>query len=334
MTEHSPLGILLVNLGTPDSPTAPDIRRYLAEFLSDPRVVSLPRMIWLPILHGFILPFRPKKLVEKYEGIWDSKGAPIRFHTEELANLLSSNLIGHLKRDYIVRSAMTYGNPSIESALVAMQEKEVKDIIVLPLFPQYSAATTAAVLDKLNTALAALTEVPDIRFITDYHDNQQYIRAVASSLIQYKDDFTNGTKLVLSFHGLPQAQIDAGDPYAKHCETTATLIAESLGLNSAQWQLTYQSRFGPAPWLKPDTSSTLQSLPAQGITKVIVACPGFSVDCLETLEEIDDLNRSLFLAAGGKQFTYVPALNAEQVHVDFILNLLDSHLYKWESELP
>jgi len=333
LTDHSPLGILLVNLGTPDSPTAPDIRRYLEEFLSDPRVVNIPRFIWLPILYGFILPFRPKKLVEKYESIWDSNGAPIRFHTEQLARLLNSNLDSHLNRKCIVQSAMTYGNPSIKSALITLQAQNVKDIIVLPLFPQYAAATTAAVLDKLNSVLSLLPEDPDIRFITDYHDNEQYIEAIVTSLAPHKNDFNSNTKLLLSFHGLPQAQIDAGDPYAKHCETTGKLIAESLGLNSSQWQLTYQSRFGPAPWLKPYTSSTLQALPAQGIKNVIVVCPGFSVDCLETLEEIDDLNRNLFLEAGGEHFTYVPALNAAQAHVDFILKLLDSHLQKWEPAL-
>ena len=225
---------------------------------------------------------------------------------------------------------MTYGNPSIYQSLGVLQQQGVKEIVVLPLFPQYSAATTAAVLDKLNAALAeskkGLGETPDIRFITDYHNNEKYISAVAQSLAEATENLDKQTKVLLSFHGLPQAQVDAGDPYANHCETSAKHIAKALKLERHQWQMTYQSRFGPAPWLKPDTSGVLQSLPAQGIKKVIVACPGFSVDCLETLEEINDQNREFFMEAGGEKFTYIPALNAGQSQLDLILNLVKSQI--------
>lgn len=330
MTDKPSLGVLLVNLGTPDTPTAPDIRRYLAEFLSDPRVVNIPKLIWLPILYGLILPFRPKKLVPKYEGIWLDVGAPIRHYTEQLAKILNqtSPIVGG--RSCIFKSAMTYGNPSIYQSLNALLQQGVKEIVVLPLFPQYAVATTTAVLDKLNLALAKSdkhsTGSPEVKFITDYHNNEQYINAIAKSLEMPMLEFDHQTKVLLSFHGLPQAQVDAGDPYAMHCETSAELIAKAMNLDSNQWQMTYQSRFGLAPWLKPDTSSVLQSLPAQGIKKVIVACPGFAVDCLETLEEINEENREIFMAAGGKEFTYIPALNAGQSQIELILNLVASQI--------
>jgi ferrochelatase len=330
LADKSSLGVLLVNLGTPDSPTAPDIRHYLAEFLSDPRIVNMPRLIWLPILHGLVLPFQPKKLAPKYKSIWTDDGAPIRLYTEQLAKILnqSAAIIGG--RTCIFQSAMTYGNPSIYQSLNTLLKQGVKEILVLPLFPQYSAATTAAVLDKLNLALAKSeihsTETPTIRFITDYHDNALYITAISKSLDKSMVTFDSQTKVLLSFHGLPQAQVDAGDPYEKHCVRSAELITCATKLADNQWQLTYQSRFGLAPWLKPDTRSVLQSLPAKGIKKVIVVCPGFAVDCLETLEEINDENRKIFMAAGGEKFTYIPALNAGQRQIGLILNLVESQI--------
>ena len=310
--------IVLVNLGTPDAPDEGSIRRYLKQFLSDPRVVSLPRWLWLSILNLIILRVRPPKLVAKYKLVWGTKDGPIRNITNALAKRVSSLIPG-----VPVVTAMTYGNPSMSNAL--RQVSDAERIIVLPLFPQYAGATTGAVQDALEQALANSTGRYMIDFVDEYHTHPGYIDALAVSVEKSKA-YRDGTpRLVFSFHGIPKAQADSGDPYPLQCQTTASLVAARLNLPKDRWMLTFQSRFGPAEWLTPYTDITMESLPGQGIHDVLVVCPGFSVDCLETIEEIKILNRDIFLAAGGKRFTYVKALNASWDHTNVILDIINEY---------
>lgn len=328
----SPLGVLLVNLGTPDEPTAPALRRYLAEFLADKRVVNLPRALWLPILYGFILPFRPSGLIPKYKYIWGERGAPIRACTQTLAEGVQAELDNmRLEREVHVVPAMTYGNPSIADAMATLRDRGITDLIIVPLFPQYSSATTAAVFDKLAAAIRRLPLIGDIRFIDEYYQSPGYIHALARSLEGYKNQLDNGTRLLFSFHGIPVAQEQAGDPYPSRCRDTAELVARQLGLGEDQWLTTFQSRFGPAPWVQPYTDETLAALPAAGTRHVVVVCPGFATDCLETLHEIDVEGRETFTEAGGESLTYVPALNDSPQHIRLVSDLVRSRLYADET---
>ncbi|MBT7877801.1 MAG: ferrochelatase [Gammaproteobacteria bacterium] len=310
--------MVLVNLGTPDAPDEDSIRRYLKQFLSDPRVVNLPRWLWLSILNLIILRVRPPKLVAKYKLVWGTKDGPIRNITNALAKRVST-----LTSGVPVVTAMTYGNPSLSDAL--RQVSDAERIIVLPLFPQYAGATTGAVQDALEQALANSTSRYMIDFVDEYHTHPGYIDALAVSVEKSKA-YRDGTpQLVFSFHGIPKSQADSGDPYPLQCRTTASLVAARLNLPKDRWTLTFQSRFGPAEWLTPYTDVTMESLPGQGIHDVLVVCPGFSVDCLETIEEIKILNRDIFLAAGGKRFTYVKALNASWDHTNVILDIINKY---------
>ena len=310
--------IVLVNLGTPDAPDEGSIRRYLKQFLSDPRVVNLPRWLWLSILNLIILRVRPPKLVAKYKLVWGTKDGPIRNITNALAKRVSSLIPG-----VPVVTAMTYGNPSMSNAL--SQVSDAERIIVLPLFPQYAGATTGAVQDALEQALANSTSRYMIDFVDEYHTHPGYIDALAVSVEKSKAYRDGMPRLVFSFHGIPKAQADSGDPYPLQCQTTASLVATRLNLPKDRWMLTFQSRFGPAEWLTPYTDITMGALPDQGIHDVLVVCPGFSVDCLETIEEIKILNRDIFLAAGGKRFTYVKALNASWDHTNVILDIINKY---------
>ena len=329
--ETTPLGILLVNLGTPDEPTAPAIRRYLAEFLSDPRVVDLPRALWLPILRCFILPFRPRRLVEKYEYIWGEAGAPIRVCTAALAERVQASLDARaLNRPVRVVPAMTYGNPSMADTIAALRQEGINDLLVVPMFPQYSAATTGAVYDKLAAAIAGTSLFGDVRFIDEYFEFPPWIEAVSRSLSAYVDQLDDQTRLLFSFHGIPVSQEQAGDPYPSRCRRSAALIAGHVGLGEDQWLITFQSRFGPAPWVEPYTDETLARLAREGIRRVIVVCPGFAADCLETVHEIDVEGKETFLEAGGEELTYVPALNDADDHVRVITELVLSRRYAFE----
>ncbi|HKI73328.1 MAG TPA: ferrochelatase [Pseudomonadales bacterium] len=331
----TPLGVLLVNLGTPDEPTPRAIRRYLAEFLADPRVVDLPRLLWLPILYGFILPLRPRRLVEKYEYIWTEDGGPIRTLTASLASAVESSLAREATaREIRVLPAMTYGNPSIASAIEAFRESGIQDLMVVPLFPQYSAATTAAVFDKLAATLARSSAFGDIRFIDEYFASTAYVHALTKSLEGYANQLDDGARLLFSFHGIPVSQEQAGDPYPSRCRATAEILAHNLGLSSDQWMITFQSRFGPAPWVQPYTDETLKALAQSGTSRVVVVCPGFATDCLETVHEIDVEGRETFMAAGGTEFTYVPALNASEDHVKVLSHLILARLYPAEAVPP
>ncbi len=321
------LAVILLNLGTPDAPTAPAIRRYLAEFLSDSRVVSVPHFIWLPILYLFILPFRPRKLVPKYRFIWGTHEGPIRNITRALAEktqqLLSRR---HQESNITVRSAMTYGEPSLEKVIGELDGQGNTDFLFLPLYPQYANATTAATLNRVSLALLSGT-IPNFRFTSNYHKHPAYIQALTKSIERYSRYLASGARLIFSFHGIPQAQADRGDPYADQCRRTADLVAHNLGLTDGEWTLAFQSRFGPAKWLHPYTSEVLASLPDEGVSEVLMICPGFATDCLETIEEIGQLNRGIFLRAGGKNFRYVKALNATDDHVAMVADIVDDHLF-------
>ena len=320
MTDRT--GVLVANLGTPDASTPEAVKRFLAEFLSDPRVVDLPRALWQPILHGVILRVRPKRSARAYREVWTEAGSPLLVNTQALANTLQLRLASLLSQPVPVATGMTYGNPSIAAALKELQARDVERVLVLPLYPQYSATTTAAVLDRVQSALDHLGWRPRVLSIDDYHADVGYIAALAESLAGRIADFGAGVHLLFSFHGLPQRYADAGDPYQHQCETTARLVASRLTLPAQAWSLAYQSRVGRARWLKPYTEIHLRELAKRDTRRVIVCCPGFAVDCLETLEEIAIRGRASFLAAGGASFDYVPALNDGPAHVECLARIV------------
>ncbi|WP_084976950.1 ferrochelatase [Plesiomonas shigelloides] len=321
-------GILLVNLGTPDAPTPAAVRRYLSEFLHDHRVVDMSRWLWCPLLHGIILPLRSPRVARLYQSVWTDDGSPLlAFSRRQHAAL--TQLLAEREMACPVELGMTYGQPSITQALDALQAQGVTHLTVLPLFPQYSSSTTAAVWDGLSKALRTRRNLPAIRFIRDYHDNPYYIAALAEKLrrsLPAQDSGAWPDKLLFSFHGLPQRYVDEGDEYARQCEVTAQAVADELGLTPEQWQLSYQSRFGREEWLKPYTDQTLTAWPAQGVRKIAVVCPGFAADCLETLEEIAEQNQHTFLQAGGEQFTYVAALNDDRAHIELMYHLVQNEM--------
>jgi ferrochelatase len=302
-------GILLANLGTPEAPTTPAVRRFLAEFLSDRRVVDLPRMLWLPILYGVILNIRPRRSAHAYRAIWTPEGSPLLVNTLSLARSLVARLPAIAGAPVAVAAGMTYGKPSIASALEELRARGTTRIAVLPLYPQYSATTTEPVFDRVEAALAASRWLPELTRIRDYHDDTGYLAALAESLAPRRDAIAAGAHLLFSFHGLPQRYVDAGDPYASQCEATARLVAERLGLRASSWSLSYQSRVGRERWLMPYTEDRLVELARSGTRRLVACCPGFAVDCLETLEEIAIRGRETFLAAGGESFEYVACLN-------------------------
>ncbi len=309
-------GILLVNLGTPDKPTPRAVRRYLREFLSDPRVVPLPRILWLPFLYTVITPLRSHRVARAYHSIWMKEGSPLMVHTQRLAVALAA------EAGCPVTVAMRYGRPSLEQGLVSLLDQGVGNIAVLPLYPQYSLTTTATVFDWLVGKLSRRLVIPSFCFRSDYHAEPAYIDAVAGSIESFWQAQGRAQKLLFSFHGLPQKSRAQGDPYYDQCVESTRLIAERLGLPQEAWQLVFQSRFGPAKWLKPYCIEVLQQLPNQGVDQVDVVCPGFAVDCLETLEEIAHTNREVFLAAGGRRYRYIPALNDSSSHVEMLKDML------------
>ena len=311
--------LLLVNLGTPDAPTASAVRRYLAEFLSDPRVVSLPRWLWQPLLRGVILPLRARRAARKYASIWMEGGSPLAVHTRALAAAVQRRL-----PELRVVHAMRYGTPSLEQVFAALRREQVRRVLVLPLYPQYSTTTTASVVDKV----ARIRNMPT-RLVADYHDDAGWVEAVAASIRAHWAAHGRGERLLLSFHGLPQRVVDAGDPYAMQCETSVAAIARALGLGGRDVLLSYQSRFGRERWLEPSTLDVLADLAAQGVRTVDVACPGFAVDCLETLEEIAQLNAERFREKGGESLRYIPCLNAGDAHADALAALARRELDAW-----
>ena len=313
-------GVLLANLGSPSAPTTRAVRRFLKAFLGDPRVVNLPRPLWWLILNFFVLPFRPSRSAKAYRKIWHLEGSPLTYLTRQLTNKIADKLRA---KGVSVNYAMRYGEPSIAYRLRAFKKAGITDVIVLPLYPQYSSTTTASVYDDLVKELNQWRHLPSIQFISDYHQDSHYIAAVADSIeLAWREQGKNEL-LLMSFHGLPEKLTQLGDPYFHQCRQTAALIAKKLGLNEKQWLLVFQSRFGKAQWLKPYCVDTLQGLPGLGIKTVDVVCPGFAVDCLETLEEIAMENKAIFMESGGTGYRYIPALNDTDAHVDAIINLLD-----------
>ena len=305
----TPIGVLLVNLGTPDAPTASAVRKYLREFLSDPRVVELPRLAWLPILYFLVLPFRPGKTARKYEAIWKPDGSPLRIYHERQAQLLRGYLGQRAKSLIPVFAAMRYGKPSVHDGLKELASKGCRRILVLPMYPQYAGSATGSVEDALERAAAGIKPRPELRVVRDFHDHRAYAKAVAKNINDYWFKHGRPDRLLMSFHGIPKASVDRGDPYQAQCLKSAELIASELGWMDKRTLVTFQSRFGAAEWIKPYTAETLRSLGKEGVGRVDVACPGFAADCLETLEEIAIEGRKAFREAGGKDFHYIPTTN-------------------------
>ena len=326
-------GILITNLGTPDEPTTPALRRYLAEFLWDPRIVDMPRPLWWLILHGFILRFRPSRSAASYRTVWTDDGSPLlsisKKQLEALRKLLPQQLAQSLSGPVVVELGMRYGNPSIPSALEKLRNANAQRVLVLPLYPQNSCSTTASTFDAVAAAVEKWRWLPEFRFINQYHDDADYIEALAASIREAWNDREQPEKLLFSFHGTPKRFHTEGDPYFDQCHKTARLVAERLELDGDRWQLTFQSIFGREEWLKPYTIETLRALAASGVESVDIVCPGFSADCLETIEEIGVENRDAYLEAGGKTFNYIPALNDRADHIRALTGLVQKYITDW-----
>ena len=322
------LGVLLTNLGTPDAPTPAALRRYLGEFLWDPRVVELPRPLWWLILHGIILPLRPARSARKYQTIWTEAGSPLLAISRQQRTALADTLAQRLPGPVHVALGMRYGNPSIAAALADLRAAGARRLLVLPLYPQYSAATVASTFDAVSAELQRWRWLPELRFITHYHDDPAYLDALATHIAAARGE-QPAERLLFSFHGLPQRNLLAGDPYHCQCHKTARLVAERLGLSATQWAVAFQSRFGRAEWLQPYTSELLAVWARAGVSSVDVVCPGFAADCLETLEEIALENRQVFLEAGGTTYRYLPALNDDPGHIAALAGLVERHAAGW-----
>ena len=320
--------MVLVNLGTPTAPNASALRSYLREFLSDPRVIELPRLLWLPVLYGVILPLRAGRSAAAYRRVWTAEGSPLRVLSERLTRAVDA-LLGATTPGIAVRLAMRYGEPSVATVLRALRDTGLRRVIVLPLYPQYSASTAASVFDAAVDELRTWRQVPEVRFIADYHLDPDWIDAVAASIREHWATHPRGEKLLFSFHGIPQRYVRDGDPYEDQCRVSAAAIAARLGLPDDAWQLCFQSRVGREPWLQPYTDETVKALGAAGVGSIDVACPGFAVDCLETLEEIAMQNAEFFEAAGGKHLRYIPALNDAPAHAAALARLIRRHGAGW-----
>lgn len=315
-------GVLLINLGTPDSPSTSDVRRYLREFLSDPRVVEQPRWLWWLILNGIILNSRPKRSARKYASIWLEQGSPLLVHTVAQTELLQKRL----GTDIPVACAMRYGQPAISQAIERLRQAGVNELLILPLYPQYAASTCGSALDGVFDVLRTRRYVPTLRAITSFHDHPGYIAALAAHIHEYWQQHGRGERLLMSFHGLPQRTITLGDPYEIQCRHSAQLLAEALRLSPDQWVITFQSRFGKEQWLHPYTSETLHILGQQKLGRLDVICPGFVADCLETLEEIAIEGRNTFQQAGGGEYMYIPCLNTNSQWIDVLETLVRDNM--------
>ncbi|MDZ4200858.1 MAG: ferrochelatase [Gallionella sp.] len=322
-------GILLINLGTPDAPTTASVRTYLKEFLGDPRVVEIPRVIWWLILNGIILNVRPKKSAAKYASVWLKEGSPLRVYTQKQASLLQGYLGEHTRAPFVVEYAMRYGNPSIPSVMRKLKEQNCQRILLLPLYPQYAASTTATATDIVFRELQQMRNTPALRTIKHFHDDAGYIKALANNINGYWIKNGRPEKLLMSFHGLPRYTLDKGDPYHCECLKTGRLLAEQLGLTKDQYLISFQSRFGKAEWLQPYTTATLKELGKQKTSRVDVVCPGFVSDCLETLEEIAQEGKEDFQHAGGGEYHYIPCLNDRDDWMHALTGLVLDNLHGW-----
>ncbi|NNF40931.1 MAG: ferrochelatase [Woeseiaceae bacterium] len=322
-------GVLLVNLGTPEEPTAASVRRFLKQFLSDPRVIEYPRWLWWLILNGVILRIRPSRSARAYQKIWTEQGSPLMNYSTALAEGVAGQLEARSAGATRLELAMSYGEPSISRAIDTLLAAGARRLLVLPMYPQYSGTTTASVFDAVTRKLNGLRWIPELRFINQYHDEPAYIAALASSIRNFWQQHGRGTKLMFSFHGVPKQTLLNGDPYHCQCQKTARLVADALELGDDEWLLTFQSRVGREEWLSPYTDETVALLGKQGVGRLDVICPGFSTDCLETLEEIAMQNAELFSESGGKELHYIPALNASHEHVALLTELIERHLGGW-----
>ncbi|AOS98451.1 Ferrochelatase [Microbulbifer aggregans] len=324
--------VILMNLGTPAEPSAPAVRQFLREFLSDPRVVEIPRLVWLPILHGIILPLRPGRIAPAYAEIWDTgldgapvEGAPLFYYTRRQSELLQEQLREN-RPDIRVEFAMTYGEPRLADVVERLQREGFDSFMVFPLYPQYSATTTGSIYDQVAQIYRTNRNIPNISVVHNYYRHPMYVRALANSVREHWDKHGAAEKLLLSFHGIPKANVDKGDPYYLQCRETAEHLAAELGLDEQQWQLCFQSRFGKAEWLQPYTDKTLEEWGIKGVGSVDVICPAFAADCLETIEEIAEENRANFVEAGGGEYRYIPALNLRPDHIEALARIVEEKL--------
>lgn len=326
-------GVLVTSLGTPTAPTAVAVRHFLAEFLSDPRVIELPRPLWWLILHGFILRTRPRRVARLYQSIWREDGSPLLSFARRLGRGLQEELDTR-GRQLKVILGMRYGSPSVGEALEQLRQAGVQRLLVLPLYPQYAGSTTGSTFDAVARDLSKWRWVPELRMITHYHDHPAYLQALEETIRRSWEQVGRSERLLFSFHGLPKRYLLAGDPYHCQCCKTARLLAERLQLKEEEWAIAFQSRFGREEWLKPYTDHLLREWAGAGVERADVICPGFAVDCLETLEEIEQQNRKFFLQAGGKEYHYIPALNDEPAHLRALANLVEQHIQGWPEADP
>jgi len=327
--QNDKVGVLITNLGTPDAPKKAELKRYLKEFLSDPRVVEIPRLVWWMILNLVILNIRPKRSAKAYSTVWTERGSPLMFHTHDQANALRAKLQQQYSDNIVVDFAMRYGSPSVDSVVDKMLRQGVRKLVVLPLYPQYCASTTGSTFDAIAQSFSKRRWIPELRFVTHYHDNPDYIQAVADKIQNHWQQHGRADKLIFSYHGIPKRYLLNGDPYHCECHKTSRLIAATLGLKDTEHFTSFQSRFGREEWLKPYTDHSLKEFSEQGIKSVQIVCPGFSADCLETIEEIGEENRDYFLDAGGERYEYIAALNADKDHIQALAKLLETHLQGW-----
>ena len=327
------VGVLITNLGTPEAPTASAVRKYLAEFLWDPRVVEIPRPLWWLILHAIILPLRPAKSAHAYKKVWTEEGSPLLVLSKKQCVALQTELDKAFSGKIKVELAMRYGQPSIPSALDALQAHLATRVLVLPLYPQYSASTTASTFDAIAQHFKKLRWLPELRMVNHYGSEPEFINACSEQIQNYWQQNSRSQRLLFSFHGLPMRNLLQGDPYHCECHQTARLIAEKLNLKDEEWEIAFQSRFGKAKWLQPYTNERIAALPGEGIKTIDVFCPGFSADCIETLEEIDIQYHELFIQSGGESFNYIPALNAEPTHIHALVNIISRQISDWSENL-
>lgn len=323
------IGVVITNLGTPEAPTKQALKPYLREFLSDPRVVEVPRLIWWFVLNGIILNIRPKRSAQAYATVWSDQGSPLMVHTRNQAEALALKCRETYGEDVIVDFAMRYGQPSVGNVIEKMQQQGVRKLLVLPLYPQYCASTTGSTFDAIGQYFQHTRWLPDFRFITHYHDNPKFIEIVADKIKAHWQEHGQAEKLLFSYHGIPKRYLLNGDPYHCECHKTSRLLAAALGLDESQYMTTFQSRFGREEWLKPYTDHTLKALPGQGVKSVQVVCPGFSSDCLETIEEIGEENREYFIESGGERYEYIEAMNSDPAHIEMLFDLIKENLSGW-----
>jgi len=330
MNEITPaFGVLLVNLGTPDSPSVSDVKRFLKQFLSDPRVVDLNPLIWKPILNGIILNTRPAKVAKLYQAIWSDEGSPLMVVSQGQREKVASLLQAQLGQVIPVELGMSYGNPSLASGLDKLKQQGVKRIVVLPLYPQYSCSTVAPVFDAIAAEFKGWRDIPETRFNKEYYQDPTYIQALASSVKSHWKEHGQADVLLMSFHGVPERYVNEGDPYQTQCQATAFLLAQALGLKDEQWRLCFQSQFGKEEWLTPYTDNLLESLPKDGVKSVDIMCPAFAADCLETLEEISIGGKESFIESGGESYRFIPCLNDNETHIELLAKLVTEQASQW-----